>query len=88
MKNVFHDTLGKHVVSKHHFFNETWSPRVFLGHQKSSKTIGGVSKNAVFGFPLKVALGMGLGASFGRVFGPKLGPSWAKLGPCWNINPT
>ena len=80
MKNVFHDTLGKHVVSKHHFFNETWSPRAPLGFKKSSKTIGGVSKNEVFGFPLKVALGRGLGAPCGRAFGPKLGPSWVHVG--------
>ena len=44
VKNVFHDTLGKHVVSKHHFFNETWSPRAPLGPQKSSKTMGGLQK--------------------------------------------
>ena len=59
----------------------SWTPKIKQNH-------GRVAKNYVFGFPLKVALGRGLGAPFGRVFGPKLGPSWAKLGPCWNRNPT
>ena len=82
VKNVFHDTLGKHVVSKHHFFNETWSLRAPLGHQKSSKTIGGVSKFKLFSFPSKVALGRHLGDSFGGFLGPKLRPRGTKLGPC------
>ena len=51
----------------------SWTPKIKENHRR-------VAKNEVFGFPLKVALGMGLGASFGRVFGPKLGPSWVHVG--------
>ena len=87
VKNVFHDTLGKHVVSKHHFFNETWSPRAPLGHQKSSKTIGGYSKFNVFHFLSQIALGTHLGTSFGRFLGAKLRPRGTKLGPCGQKDP-
>ena len=81
-KKAFQNTFGKHVVSKHHFKREIWLPRAPLGHQKSSKTIGGVSKFKVFGFSTKVALGRGLGALFGRILEPKLEPRGTKLGPC------
>ena len=80
IKNVFRNTIGKHVASKHHFFSETLASLDHSGHQKSSKTIGGVSKIRVCTYTRKVALGRGLGSLFGRFFGPKLGPSWAKLG--------
>ena len=84
VRNVFHDTLGKHVASKHHLFNETWSP---LGHQKSSKTMGGLSKFKVFSFPSKVVLGRHLKASFGRFLGPELRPRGTKLGPYGQKDP-
>ena len=87
VKNVCHNTLGKHVLSKHHFEKEIWPPRAPLGHQKSSKNVGGLSKFKVFGFPSKMALGRHLGASFGRFLGPKLRPRGTKLGPCGQKDP-
>ena len=73
---------------KTQFFRRKLASRDPSGHKKSNKTIGGVSKIKVCTYACKMALGRGLGSLFGRFFGPKLGPSWAKLGPCWNINPT
>ena len=61
-------------------FKRKWASRDRSGHEKTSKTIGGLSKFKVFGFPLKVALGSHLGDVFGTILGPKLRPSWAMLG--------
>ena len=66
-------------------FKRKLASRDRSGHEKSSKTIGGVSKIRVFAFACKVALGRGLGTLFGTILRFKLEPSWTKLGPCWNI---
>jgi len=57
-----------------------WACRDRSGQEKTSKTIGGLLKFKVFGFPLKVALGSHLGEVFGTILGSKLRPSWAMLG--------
>ena len=72
--------VGLHVVSRHQFLSENGPLGTPSGHEKSSKSIGGLSKFKVFGFPLKVALGSHLGEAFGTILGPKLRPSWAMLG--------
>ena len=61
-------------------FKRKWASRDRSGHEKTSKTIGGLSKFKVFGFPLKIALGSRLGEVFGTIMGPKLRPNWAMLG--------
>ena len=56
-----------------------WASQDTSGHEKSSKTIGGVSKIRVCMFTYKVALGRDLGTIFGWFWGP----SWGQVGPCW-----
>ena len=60
-------------------FKRKWASQDRSGHEKTSKTIGGLSKFKVFGFPLKVALGSHLGEVFGTILGPKLRPSWVHV---------